>query len=100
MKKAIVMDPKDNVATLLTDVDKNDVVQVSTGGKLTEFRVQEKIQFGHKFAVKRIDKGENVNATLEELLAQGVPRPAAARRVASTSRWSRAEVYALGLRDE
>jgi len=60
MKKAIVMDPKDNVATLLTDVNKNDVVQVSTGEKLTELRVQEKIQFGHKFAVKRIDKGENV----------------------------------------
>ena len=28
MKKAIVMDSKDNVATLLADVDANDVVQV------------------------------------------------------------------------
>jgi len=60
MKKAIVMDPKDNVATLLTDVDKDDVVQVGTGEKVTEIRIQERIQFGHKFAMKRIDKGENV----------------------------------------
>jgi len=60
MKKAIVMDPKDNVATLLTDVDKNDVIQVTTGDTLMEIRIQGKIQFGHKFAVKNISKGENV----------------------------------------
>ncbi len=60
MKKAIVMDPKDNVATLLADVDKSDVVQVSAGERVTEVRIQEEIQFGHKFATKRISKGENV----------------------------------------
>jgi hypothetical protein len=37
---------------------------------------------------------------LEDLLAQGMPRPAAARRVARASGWSRAEVYGLGLDDE
>ncbi len=41
-----------------------------------------------------------VRAALDELLVQGVPRPAAARRVAAASGWSRAEVYALGLRSE
>jgi altronate dehydratase small subunit len=60
MKRAIVMDPKDNVATLLSDVDKNDLVQVRTGGELTDVRIQQKIQFGHKFAMERIDKGEKV----------------------------------------
>jgi 16S rRNA (cytidine1402-2'-O)-methyltransferase len=40
---------------------------------------------------------EQVRAALDELLAQGVPRPAAARRVAADSGWSRAEVYKLGL---
>lgn len=60
MKKAIAMDPKDNVATLLTDVDKNDVVHVRTGEKVTEIRIQEKIQFGHKFAMGKIGKGQNV----------------------------------------
>ena len=38
-----------------------------------------------------------VRAALDELLAQGTPRPAAARRVAAASGWSRKEVYRLGL---
>jgi 16S rRNA (cytidine1402-2'-O)-methyltransferase len=44
--------------------------------------------------------GDRVRTALEELLAQGVPRPAAARRVAAASGWSRSEVYELGLKDE
>ena len=60
MKKAIVMDSRDNVATLLTDVDANDVVQVMVGDKTTKTKVQEKIQFGHKFAMETISKGQNV----------------------------------------
>lgn len=43
---------------------------------------------------------ERVRAGLDELLAQGVPRPAAARRIAAASGWSRSKVYDLGLRDE
>ena len=39
-----------------------------------------------------------VREALDELLAQGVPRPAAARRIATASGWSRAEVYELGLK--
>jgi 16S rRNA (cytidine1402-2'-O)-methyltransferase len=41
---------------------------------------------------------EQVQAALEELLAQGMRRPTAARRIAAVSGWSRAEVYKLGLR--
>ena len=48
---------------------------------------------------ERWDEGK-VCARLDELLAQGLSRPAAARRTAAASGWSRAEVYALGLRDE
>ena len=60
MKKAIIMDPKDNVATLLSDVEVNDEVQVLTGDKPRALKVQEKIQFGHKFAMEGIKRGENV----------------------------------------
>jgi len=60
MKKAIVIDLKDNVATLLADADANGVVQVMMGDKTTETKVQESIQFGHKFAMKKINKGQNV----------------------------------------
>jgi 16S rRNA (cytidine1402-2'-O)-methyltransferase len=42
---------------------------------------------------------ERVHAALDALLAQGLSRPAAARRIAAASGWSRAEVYRLGLRD-
>jgi 16S rRNA (cytidine1402-2'-O)-methyltransferase len=41
---------------------------------------------------------ERVRETLDELLAQGLTRPAAARRIAAASGWSRAEVYDLDLR--
>ena len=60
MKKAIVMDQKDNVATLLTEVDKDDVVQVKVREKVMEIKIQEKIHFGHKFAMERISKNQNV----------------------------------------
>jgi len=60
MKKAIVIDAMDNVATLLADVDENDVIQVMMGQKTTETKIQENIQFGHKFAMKTINKGQNV----------------------------------------
>jgi altronate dehydratase small subunit len=60
MKKAIVVDPEDNVATLLTDVEKNDLVQVKAGDKVTECKVLEKIPFGHKIALSNIDKGQDV----------------------------------------
>jgi 16S rRNA (cytidine1402-2'-O)-methyltransferase len=49
--------------------------------------------------VERWDE-DQVRAALDELLAQGKPRPAAARRIAAASGWSRREVYALGLKDD
>ena len=60
IQKAIMVNEKDNVATLLADVDKNNVVQVMVGERLMEVRVHGKIQFGHKFAIREINKGENV----------------------------------------
>ena len=41
---------------------------------------------------------ERVRTALDELLAQGVRRPDAARRIASLSGWNRDQVYKLGLR--
>ncbi len=40
---------------------------------------------------------ERVRAEMDELVAQGMPRPAAARLVAAASGWSRSKVYKLGL---
>jgi altronate dehydratase small subunit len=60
VKIAIAMDPKDNVATLLSAVDKNEMVRVRLGDKSTEQQIKEGIRFGHKFALERIRKGRNV----------------------------------------
>ena len=71
MKKAIVMDSKDNVATLLADVSSNDVVQVMMGDKTDEVKVKETIPFGHKFAMKTITKGQDV-VKYGEVIGQAV----------------------------
>jgi 16S rRNA (cytidine1402-2'-O)-methyltransferase len=47
--------------------------------------------------VERWDE-DRVRAALDELLAQGTSRPAAARRIAAASGWRRREVYALDLK--
>jgi altronate dehydratase small subunit len=60
LKRAIIMDPKDNVATLLSDVDKKEMVQARLGEKSMEEQIKEPIRFGHKFSLNRIYKGENV----------------------------------------
>lgn len=60
MKKAIAIHPKDNVASLLSDVEKNDIVRVSLGEESFEIKVREPGHFGHKFSLKRILKGEDV----------------------------------------
>jgi len=43
---------------------------------------------------------EQVQARLEQLLEQGLTRPAAARRVAAISGWNRRKVYDLGLKPD
>ena len=60
MKRAVIMNSKDNVATLLSDVDKNEIVQARLGEKSVEEQIREPIRFGHKFALSRIHKGEDV----------------------------------------
>jgi altronate dehydratase small subunit len=60
LKRAIIMNSKDNVATLLSDIDKNEIVQARLGEKSMEEQVREPIRFGHKFALNRIRKGDNV----------------------------------------
>lgn len=62
VKKAIVMDVKDNVATMLSQVEKGMVVAVvSTSGEVVRrVSVKECIPFAHKLALRRIEKGGEV----------------------------------------
>jgi altronate dehydratase small subunit len=53
---AIVIKKTDNVATALKDLDIGDAGIFSSGN----IEIKEKIPFGHKFALRDINKGENV----------------------------------------
>jgi len=60
MKRAIIIDKKDNVASLLSNVRENETVHAQLGNEILVYKVKDLIQFGHKFAIKPIKKGENI----------------------------------------
>ena len=62
VKRAIMMDAKDNVATALISLKMGDTVMVvsSSNNKVCEIRVTKAIPFGHKVAIMAISKGGEV----------------------------------------
>lgn len=54
--KAIVINPKDNVASALSKIAKGERVKVGQ----REVEVKQDIPFGHKFAIERIEEGKKV----------------------------------------
>lgn len=54
------MHPKDNVATVISDVGVAEVVDVRVGEEVKHVKARQPIPFGHKIAIRRIEKGENV----------------------------------------
>ncbi|TFG30471.1 MAG: altronate hydrolase [Promethearchaeota archaeon] len=53
--KFIIMNSEDNCATTLTDVPKDEELQIN-GGKI--IKLNQDISMGHKFALRDINKGE------------------------------------------
>jgi altronate dehydratase small subunit len=62
MKKAILMNNTDNVATALTNFEENIQVKIvlSSQQVIKEIKTNQVIAFGHKLAVEAIDKGQKV----------------------------------------
>jgi altronate dehydratase small subunit len=58
--RAIVINEKDNVATLISDVKAGDTVLVKIGDKEKNVKVTQSIKFGHKFVIKPIAAGEPI----------------------------------------
>lgn len=58
--KAIVMKPVDNVATVTQEIVSGIELMVPVEGKLLSIHVIDKIPFGHKVAIKDIQKGEKI----------------------------------------
>lgn len=57
---AIIINEKDTVATAFRDIMAQEKVIIGIGERVIEFLVQELILYGHKFAVRDIQRGENI----------------------------------------
>jgi len=58
--KAILLHPKDSVATALTDLAAGEVVILLSKEHNREVTLLQDIRLGHKFALRDIAEGENV----------------------------------------
>ena len=58
--KTIVLDAKDNVATVLDDIARGETIGINTYENIVELIAIDFIPFAHKIAVLDIPKGEKV----------------------------------------
>lgn len=60
-QKAIVMNPRDNVATAIVNLRAGDVLlELSTAGENPAIKLTSDIPFGHKFSLSKIEPGSPV----------------------------------------
>jgi altronate dehydratase small subunit len=59
LNKAIIVDSLDNVATTITKLEAGSMVTFKFGSK-KKVKLKQSIPFGHKFALKKIKKGEKI----------------------------------------
>ncbi len=60
MARAIRMDKKDNVATVLMDVEPGDEVDIEGAGGSLRIEAAETVPFGHKIALALIPSSKNI----------------------------------------
>ncbi|WP_245308190.1 UxaA family hydrolase [Halalkalibacter urbisdiaboli] len=56
----IVMSEKDNVVTLLRDVKENEHISFELNGREQKLIVKQDVDFGHKIALRTIEKAETI----------------------------------------
>jgi altronate dehydratase small subunit len=54
-QKAVVLSPKDNVATALANLKAGDTLKLAVGGQTQDVKLTADIPFGHKLSLSRID---------------------------------------------
>ena len=59
-RRAILLDVRDDVATALIDLKKNEQVNASLDAVSVDVVLREDVDFGHKYALRDIRKGEQV----------------------------------------
>ena len=60
MVSALVVDKKDNVATALRPLGKGDSIGIEVEDSLVDIVLKQSIPFGHKLALKDIERGERI----------------------------------------
>jgi altronate dehydratase small subunit len=56
----LILNPKDNVATALRPLDKDEAILVEIGGKTEHLLSAQPVPSGHKVALKNIKRGETI----------------------------------------
>ena len=59
-RDAIMIKARDNVATALRDVEREEKVTIGVGAESKQIIIRDRIPYGHKFAVQDIKKGEYI----------------------------------------
>jgi len=59
-QRAILLNAADDVATAIVDLPAQESVSVSLDDRTTEVTLNDKIEFGHKFALRDISQGEPI----------------------------------------
>lgn len=60
MRKALLLNEKDNVAIALTNLKRGEEVELSVQGINIKVKLLNDIPFGHKFSIREIKEGEYV----------------------------------------
>lgn len=60
MRRAIIIDADDNVATAIDDLKPGEVLKLAVGNTEVEVRVADAVKFGHKIALQFIPRGASV----------------------------------------
>lgn len=58
--QAVTMNENDNVAVAIKDISKNSAIEINHQIKTIRVLVVDDIEFGHKFSILPIKKGENI----------------------------------------
>lgn len=58
--KAVIANPKDNVATVVAEIEVGEKVLANMGENIVEVIANQEIPFGHKISLSKIAKGEDV----------------------------------------
>ena len=59
-EQALVIDPRDDVAVALVELQAGETCTVRVGDDIRDVEIKDKIPFGHKFALHDIEKGDDV----------------------------------------